>query len=694
MVLNIKIVTEYSLWFTLVCLLLGAVYASVLYFREDRLKEAGKWVNRVLFALRFVLVSVLAFLLLGPFVKTLFNKVEKPVIILAQDNSSSILLNKDSSYYSTEYPKQLEALKTELEEDYEVKLYTFGQTVRDDQSIDFSEKVTDLSVVFEEVNNRFYNRNVGALIVATDGIFNQGSNPVFGADYEFPVYTIALGDTALQKDIILKEALHNKITFLGNEFPVEINAEVVQCQGDQTRLTVTRQGKELFSKSYEISGKQMSINESVLLDAGEVGMQHYRVTFSSVEGEISRVNNAKDIYIEVLDGRQNVLILASAPHPDIKALKLSIESNENYKVTTQLINEFDGQFKSYSMVIVHQPTAQMQAVLQKLRDARVPALHILGNQTALAQFNALNVGLSIKNSGNKSNEIQAVAAPQFPLFTISGKTGKMISQLPPVSGPFGQYGLQTNAYVLLYQKIGSVTTESPLFVFFQDDDYKSAVFAGEGLWRWRMQDYLKNNQTESFDELINKTVQFLSVREDKSKFRIITKNEYFENEEILINAELYNESYELINEPEINIDLTEEGGARYKFAFSKTTNAYVLNAGLLPVGFYHYTATVRLGDKEYQENGRINIRKLLLEANNTVADHQLLQNIAQKFAGEMFLPTQTGQVAEKIRGNTNIASVIYEEKDLKEIINLKWIFFVLLALVSLEWFLRKRNGAY
>jgi len=231
-------------------------------------------------------------------------------------------------------------------------------------------------------------------------------------------------------------------------------------------------------------------------------------------------------------------------------------------------------------------------------------------------------------------------------------------------------------------------------VFFQDENNKTAVMAGEGIWRWRMQDFLKNINHQAFDELINKTVQFLSVKEDKSKFRIFTQNRFLENEEIQLNAELYNDSYELVNDPEIKIDLIEENGGKYSFVFNRTTNSYILNAGILPAGFYNYKASVQFGTKNYVETGKFQVNQLLLEANSTVANHQLLQNIAQKFGGKLYYPNQIADISKAIKTNSDITSIIYEENDLKELISLKWIFFVLLTLLSLEWFLRKRNGAY
>ena len=694
MLLSINIITELPLWFSIFCVVLGVVYAFFLYRKEEKFSETSSWLVKVMAFSRFLLVTILAFLLLSPFIKTLFNKIEKPVIIIAQDNSVSILLNKDSAFYKSEYLEKLKNLKVSLEEKHEVKTYIFNESLTEGNNIDYTGKVTNLSNAFEELENKFYNRNVGALILASDGIFNQGANPVFNSGIEFPVYTIALGDTSIQRDIILKEVVYNKITFLGNKFPLEIDAKAFRYSGSTTQLAITHNGKQLFSQQYNINSDDFLVNENILLEADEVGVQHYRISLTALEGEVSVVNNVKDIYIEVLDGRQNVLVLANSPHPDVKVLKLSIENNENYKVTNQLMSDFDGNAKPYSLVVVHQIPKVIIPALKKLFDSNVSILYLLGNQTSVQLFNSLNVGLNIKNARNRFNEILPVVAENFPLFSLSENTIKSINQMPPVNGPFGEYQLNSNGYVLLNQKIGSVETESPLMVFFQNEDKKVAVFSAEGLWKWRVQDFLRNNNHQSFDELINKTVQFLSVKEDKSKFRVFTENIYFENEEIRFNAELYNDSYELINDPEITIDLLGENGDKYNFVFNRTTNSYILNAGVLPFGFYTYKAKVKLGTNDYIENGKFQVKPLLLEANSTRANHQLLQNIAQKFGGKLFYPSQLEALSKAINANNDITSIIYEENDLKELISLKWIFFVLLALLSLEWFLRKRNGAY
>ena len=694
MLLSINITTELPIWLAIFCLAAGFLYAYFLYKKDARFDDTKPFIKKIMFSSRFVLVTILAFLLLSPFIKTIFNKVEKPIIIIVQDNSSSILLNKDSLFYKKTYQNNLDELANNLSQIFEVKKYTFGENLNENKPIDFSEKITNLSNVFSEIESKFYNQNIGAVILASDGIYNQGTNPLYLPNLPpYAVYTLTLGDTSVQRDLILKEVNHNKITFLKNQFPLEIFAIVNKSKGLKTQLKITHDNSIIFSKDYTISSNSFSITETILLEAKNIGTQHYKVEFSTIENEVSTTNNRKDIYIDVLDGRQNILILANSPHPDIKALKNSIESNENYKVITKLITDFDGNLSPYSLVIVHQ-IPQNNNIIKQINASTISAWYIIGNQSSEQEFNGLNLGVSVANSKNNFNDILPKVNPQFPLFTISENTLKLIQNFPPLYGFFGNYQLITNGYILLNQKIGNVVTDNPLLIFNEQTNKKNAILFGEGIWRWRMQEFLMNANNDATNELINKTVQFLAVKDDKSKFRVLLNKSFFENEALLINAELYNDSYELINEPEVKITLIDAEEKKFNYVFNKTSKAYVLDAGILVPGIYNYIASTKLGEKIYTQKGQFQVLPLMLEANNSTADFQLMQNLAKKFGGTMFYPSTMNKISTDISQNSTISSIIYEEHDLKDWIQLKWIFFILLLLLTLEWFLRKRNGAY
>lgn len=694
MLLSINIETEQPIWLVTVCLLLGFFYAYFLYKKDARFDEVKPLIKKTMFGARFVLIALLSFLLLSPFIQTLFNKTEKPIIIFAQDNSASILMNKDSAFYTTTYQTKIDDFINKLAENFQVRKFTFGEELKDEKTIDFSEKITNLSAVFEQIESKFYNQNVGAVILASDGIYNQGVNPVYQTNSSmYSVYSLALGDTAVKRDVVLKEVNHNKITFLKNQFPFEVFGLAKKAKGQKTRLKITHNNTILYSKDYLIENDNYSISETILLDAKQVGTQQYRIELQSIDGETTLSNNVKEVFVEVLDGRQRVLILAHAPHPDIKALKQSIESNENYQVTNQLINEFDGNTKPYSLVILHQ-VAENNVALKSIAESSLSAWYIVGAQSNESVFNQINLGIKVNKSRGVFNDILPKVDTQFPLFTLSEQTQNTIKNFPPLLGFFGEYELKNNGYQLLNQKIGSVETNNPLFVFFQQNDKKNAVLFGEGIWKWRMQEFLMNKNNDATNELINKAVQFLSVKDDKSKFRIIYDNSYHENEELIIKAELYNDSYELINDPEVKLTVENSENKKFNFLFNKTTKAYFLNAGLLPPGAYQFVAETVYGEKKYTQKGKFQVLPLVLEANNTTADFQVLSNIAQKHGGKMFLPSQLDELAAEIEQNKNISSIIYEEQSIKDLINLKWIFFILLILLTLEWFLRKQQGAY
>lgn len=695
MLTAINITTDYPIWMILLCFLLGAVYAGVLYYKESKLDAVAKWVKNSLLVFRFLAVSIIAFLLLSPFIKTIFNKTEKPIIIFAQDNSSSLLIHQDSAFYANNYLKELNSLKEKLGKNYEVKSFTFGEKVKEEGVIDFSEKTTNIAELFEAVETKFYNRNIGALILSSDGVYNEGFNPVYSTENtNYPIYTIALGDTTIQPDIVLKEAIANKITFLNNKFPIEILGLAQSCKGEKTTLTVTHKSKVVFTKTYDITKNNQLIEETIILEAKEKGVQHYTISFSALANEVSTKNNSKDVYIDVLDGRQHILLLAHAPHPDLKALKTSIETNENYEVSTTYFDDFDGNFEPYNLVVLHQFPTYSPVWLRKISEINLSVLYILGNQSNTNAFNQFQTHIKVLQSNQRSNTTTPALTENFPLFNLSEATLKQVPNFPPIESIFGTYLPQEKAYVLFNQKIGNVATEQPLMVFFQEGNNKAAFISGEGLWRWRLNEYAKNNNHQAFDEIINKTVQFLSVKDNKDKFRVIVANQFNENQEIIFNAELYNNSYELVNTPEVKLELKNEAGVDYQFVFNKSGNAYVLNAGVLPVGSYSYLASTTFSGEQYVVKGQLQINPLLVELNNTVANHQLLQNIANKYNGKMVLPTKTNELEQLIKENTAISSVIYEETDIKGIIHLKWIFFLILALISTEWFIRKRNGAY
>lgn len=698
--MRLSLTIAYPWWFITFCILTGAAYAFVLYYREKKLAAVNKWVKIFLISLRFITVSLLSFLLLSPFIKTVIREVEKPIIIIAQDNSESVMVGKTAGFNKNEYKQEVHKLMVGFAAKYDTVFYSFGDRIGNDNTFSFNEKQTDISSFFEEMETRYSNRNVGAVIIASDGIYNKGANPVFtSGKLAYPVYTIALGDTVVKKDIILNKVSYNRYAYLGNTFPLEIVMDAKQCKDKTTTLTISKEGKSIYSQPIAIRSSDFITTIPIQLEAKEVGLQRYKVSLSTIEGELSITNNTQDVFIEVLDGRQKIALLAAAPHPDVAALKTAIETNSNYEVDVQLAGNFRKNLSAYNLVILHQLPAAVNGsaqIINELTASNVPLLYIVGAATQLPAFNALNTGVSISQSRQMLNETQAVLATDFTLFTLSDNVRNYVSKLPPLQAPYGNYITSNAANTLLYQRIGVVDTKSPLFLFNDNagGSRKQAVIVGEGLWKWKLYDFAEHNNNNVFNELVSKTVQFLSIKVDKSLFRVKSKNNFYENENIEFEAELYNPSYELINDPEVNITITNSENKKFPFTFTKTANAYRLNTGMLPVGEYKYQAQTKNGDKIYTAKGEFSVTPLQLESINTRADHQLLYALAKKHGGAMVYPGQLDKLGALINTREDVKPVSYSQKRLNDLINLKAIFFLLLFLLTAEWLIRKRSGGY
>lgn len=693
---------QYPTWYLLLCLALGLLFALGLYYKDRSFREQSQKMNPILGFLRFLSGTLISFLLLSPLIKSIETRTEKPTIVIAQDASESIGLSMTDEQKQA-YRQQMEALKGNFAEKYHVKTYSFGDRVRDSLDFSFGDKVTNISDVLQTIYDDYSHQNLGAIILATDGIYNEGSSPNYlTSKLAVPVYSIALGDTTIAKDLFIRQVLHNKIAYLGDRMEVQVDISAKNFYNKSTKLTTyIVEGNSLRKLKEDvilIGKKDFFKTVSVVLPMDKSGVQQFRFKLSPLQGEVSTSNNVRDIYIEVLDSRQKILILAEAPHPDLAAIKQSLSVNKNYDVSIQHIKNFTDVVAKYDMVILHQLPSTSHAavnVLRTIKERHIPHLFVVGVKSNLTNVNKVQSLIHIQSGGQKPNLVQANFNDKFSLFIVNDKVKQVLPDFNPMSAPFGTFKPSPNAHVLLYQRLGKIKTEYPLWLLGESDGTKVGVIAGEGLWKWRLFDFMQHRNHEVFDELMMKSIQYLSVKEDKRRFRInISKNLFKENEPILLNAELYNENYELINAPDVNMVITDESGKEYPFAFNRQGNSYRLNAGFLPAGSYRFKGQTVFSGKELESKGRFTIQQIQLEKYATTADHNVLQLVSNEFGGQLVYPNSINSLAEIIKNKSSVKSIMYQSTRNKPLINVRWILGILIVLLAVEWFFRKYFGGY
>ncbi|WP_223284668.1 VWA domain-containing protein [Hymenobacter qilianensis] len=681
----------------LLCLAVGAGYAALLYSAKAPWSKA---LNYGLAALRFVVVSFLCFLLLSPFVKTTTTTTEAPTIILAVDNSQSVGLFTPAAVLR-QATTGLQQLATTLQEkgfrvETQILPPSPARAVRPD-SVRFQAPATDLDGLLTNVREGYEGRNLAGVVLVSDGLVNQGRSPVY-SEFNFPIYSVAVGDTVPKRDLSVPTLNYNRVAFSGNRFPIEAEIGYEGFGGGTATVQLRENGRVLQTKQVNLPPGRRRQKATFLLTAPAPGKRRYEVAIQPQSGEFTPLNNSRNAYIEVVKGKLKVLLAGAAPHPDIKALRGAILQNDNFDLTIYLPGIAPLKAQDYDVAILHQlpaRTGEGADVLAQVRNRRIPALFIIGAQSDLNAYNNLGAGLTVAPRGQQTDEVTPVLNASFSRFSFEEDALRRFAAYPPAPVPFGEYRLGGGAEVALYQQVGRLKTQKPLLVFGGSPEQRRATLLTDGGWQWRLQEAADHaDRPDAYDRLITRTLQLLTANANKKRLDVYpTQDAFTTADEITFGAETYNAIFERIYGQQIELTLTDEQQRTRNYSFTNSEDGAPLRLGTLPGGVYRYVARATLGGQNQQDRGELLVQEQQLEALNARADHNLLYQLARRSGSRLYYPQQFDQLSQDIQ-KANYKPVIYSQESIKDLINLKWLFFLLMALVTAEWAARKYSGAF
>ena len=685
-----RLIFDYSPAYFLLCLVLGLGYAYVLYSSRY---TWGKALNRFLFALRAGLVTALLLLLLGPILKQTENIIEQPSLVFLVDNSKSVRETTDT----VRLMKDLKQIRTEIKGQQRNVEWSNLSGITD--SIHFTSSRSDLSSGLREIVNRYEGKNLAGIVLVSDGIYNNGLSPLY-LPLRIPVYTVGVGDTTERADVILKNLAYNRIVYQGNKFPLRAEVSINGLVDQEIVVSVLKQGK-VEQQQRKKSGTKTILDFDFQLDASTQGMQRVEVRVEGVPRETNLKNNRASAFVEVVEGKKKILLIARAPHPDIKALRSVIEKNSNYEFIIHLpgIQEADPALLvpgNADLLIAYQ-SPDMDGVttplLASFLKAKSSVLVVIGQKTQLRLLPTVGVPATFEAS-NQHDEVQAVLNPNYHDLGFSDDLNTNITHYPPVAVPFGKFSFPATAKMILQQRIGNVITNRPLLYTVEDDLQKIGVMVGEGIWKWRLSEFQETEKTNSFDELFSKLLQYLSTHDDRRKFRCFPiQQEFTSDGPVVMESQVYNDLFEPVFGNAIDIELQDEMGKvnHYRYVTGQGNSRYRI--GGLAEGVYRYKASTDVKGKKEEVRGEFLLTGQNQELQNLTADAGLLRTLAENTGGKFYTLANMNQLPADFSGG-EVKSAIHSEESFHPLINLKWVFLALLVLISLEWFIRKYSGAY
>ncbi|WP_233897957.1 VWA domain-containing protein [Tenacibaculum piscium] len=691
--------------YIVLAVLLSVAIAYFQYFYKTTSKTTSKFSLKLkrktlLFALKALSLFLLFLLLINPEIKTVETQNIKPVLNILVDNSSSIkYFNEDQKVKNI---IQEIKISEKINNKFDVESFYFDEktAVLIADSLNFSGTQT---AIYQAINsvNELQKERLNATILITDG------NQTKGNEYQYitsknKIFPVVIGDTTLYKDLQISQVNVNKYSYIKNKFPVET---LLYYQGEfngketvNATFSITHQGKKVFSKKVAFSAENPTKTITTTLTSDKKGIQYYKTSISKIENEKNTKNNYQNFSVEVIDEQTKVLILSTFLHPDVGAIKKSIESNKQRKVDIAFIKDIQKiNLDNYQFFVFYQPNASFKKVFEKVTSNY---LIVSGTKTDWNFLNTQNLGVQ-KEAIKQSENYTALYNANFLPFLQKDIN---FNNFPPLKDVFGEVTITGDAQILLHQKYAGFKTKEPLlatFENFQNKNYeteksaktnqKQAVLFGEGIWKWRSASFLEAQGFENFDDFLGNLVQYLASNKKRKRLDVKSKSSYSQNEYVTISAFYVNENYTFDNRASLEITITNTQTKQQKILpFSLVNNSYQVSISDLSSGDYSYKVAVK--NQKINSYGKFKITEFNIEEQFVNANDQKLHQLALKTKGNLFYPNKINtlitQLSEDKTYYTSQKSITKKEN----LLDWKWILSLIVVLLSVEWFIRKFDG--
>ena len=670
--------------YIVLAVLLSVAIAFFQYFYKTIQKSKR---NNLLFALKTLSLFLLFLLFINPQIHTLETTNSKPILSILVDNSSSV------NYFNAE-EKVATVLKTlkkskKIQDKFDVQYFSFDKktTVLSADSLSFLGTQTNIYQAINSVNE-LQKAHLNATVLISDG------NQTTGNDYQYitsknKVFPIVVGDTTLYKDLQISQVNVNKYSYIKNKFPIET---ILYYEGKETvkaTFSIQHNGKKVFSKRLEFSPSEPTQTVTTNLTSDKKGIQYYKTAISIIKNEKNTKNNYKNFSVEVIDEQTKVLILSSFLHPDVGAIKKSIESNKQRKVDIAFVNDKNIRYDDYQFFVFYQPNSSFKKVFEKINSNY---LIVSGTKTNWNFLNTQNLGVK-KEAINQKEAYTAVYNANFLPFL---QENIRFDEFPPLNDVFGDVELTNDAQTLLYQKYAGIETTQPLLTTIEKNNQKQAVLFGEGIWKWRANSFIQEQSFDVFDAFLGNLVQYLASNKKRKRLEVKNKPTYAENAPITISAFYVDKNYLFDARASLELTLTNDNSKEKKvLPFSLVSNSYQVSVSGLSSGDYSYKVSVvnQQVKEKINSYGKFKITDFKIEEQFTNANYKKLNALALKTKGNLFYADKIDGLISELSEDAAYYTIQKSITKKEHLIDWKLLLFlIIIILLSIEWFIRKFDG--
>lgn len=661
--------------------------AALVTFFSYRRSSFNKPYSILLPVLRVFALSLIGILLLNPIVTETSVEEERPVLLWLQDESESVLMHRDSAMYRAEYQTWQADAVERLKDKYDVVEFGFGGQVTLPKH-NFNQSESAIQEALRDASERLVGRNVGGVVLASDGILNSGSL-LSNKQLVQPIHTLALGDSTQYFDVSISNVLHNRVAFTGNTTSIQVDLE---SKGGNVSSSVV----QLHSVN-PTQSQRVQFNRGkgrIIFDVSQdtSGIQRYVIEIEEVEGEKNTANNTTSIYIDFIEKKKSILWVYDAPHPDIAALRIPLLEDPANTVELVRFSEFSSeQIEGRDLIVFHgvNPNSDMEEILQK---GEQNVLLITHPGRPYSDWELASAYLRQAPNLDRSDDVTVRFNPSFAPFQVNENWIESTSKFPPMRSEIHSQSSSGIWNPLLLANVGAIKTNTPILAIYNNGNQRVAWLNGEGWWKWRTYSYAEYGSHQMFDGFVNPLYRWLLTNSIGDRLEVDFPQQSRESENIPFTVRPKDASMNPIEDALVQLTLYHEGEVVSEQRLSEAGKGrYETFINGLKPGTYRYRVSSQFGEETLQKSGELFVDGISLESLDTKARFGVLEGLATSNDGVSATWNSRESLVEELlslEASSKLHEVVTTESLLKKV----WPYVLILLLLTLEWVLRKREG--
>ena len=633
-----------------------------------------------LFIVRFLVYFIILILLINPKWTQKKQIITKPALYVLADNSASIKLQNQNGNLR-DVLKNIK--RSALSDKYDWHFFKFGKSLSPYDSLDFSAQQTNVGQALSEMAFLHQSDQKAPIILLTDGQSNIGPDYVYDNTLEqnLNVYPVVFGDTLKYNDLSIDLVNVNPYAYKDNYFPVEVFVSADIDRVLRAQLKILEKGKILFRKKIQLSPKHHSERLNLRLKANKIGFHQYQIVLSGLKNEKKQENNKAFFNVEVLKNAKKILLISDIIHPDLGALKRSLKIHPYIRLDLKKSTD-QIQISDYQAFILYQPTVNFSGIFKQLKEKHKSWWIITGKHTDWTFLNREALFFS-KQTAHSFENYFPVKNESFSAFKLPELN---LDKLPPLNDFYGHIKLNAIPEVAYYSKINGLISHQPLLAF--NTRQKQAVLFGENIWQWALISGV-NGQKNAFDQLVYQIIQYLSLNQEADHLQLQYKKQFYQTEPVIIRAKFLDKNLE-IDEQVKPVLILKHDKQIEKIPMTNQGDFNQVALNTLTSGTYHFT--VQNADKSLKKSGYFTVLPFSLEQQTTQTNTNKLRALAHQTGGKTYFPNQIKKLIRDLETSKNYHSQISYQTGAIPLIDFRYLLFLLVLLLALEWGIKKLRG--